>query len=134
MKPPKVLIVDADRASRLVLVRWFGKRMPEIELIDAPDGAGAVRMMTSDCPDVVLTELILPDLDGEELIHQIRRLPRGPDVIIIAVTAQAMRGDRERGLALGCDDYVTKPISPGDVEERVRAWLQERRGRDSRGS
>ena len=126
MKPPKVLIVDADRTSRLVLARWLGKRMPEVELVDASDGAGAVRSMTSDCPDVILTELILPDLDGEDLIQQIRQLPRGADVVIIAVTAQAMSGDRERGLALGCDDYVTKPISPGDVEDRVRAWLQER--------
>jgi CheY-like chemotaxis protein len=131
MKPPKVLIVDADRTSRLVLARWLGKRMPEVELVDASDGAGAVRTMASDCPDVILTELILPDLDGKELIQRIRQLPRGSDVVIIAVTAQAMSGDRERGLALGCDDYVTKPISPGDVEDRVRAWLQERHGRDN---
>lgn len=101
--------------------------MPEVELLSVADGTAALRTVTTDHPDVILTELVLPDLDGQELIQRIRALPRGAEVIIIAVTAQAMRGDRERGLALGCDDYVTKPISPRDVEARVRAWLQERR-------
>jgi CheY-like chemotaxis protein len=130
VKPSKILIVDADRTSRLVLSRWLGKRMPEVELLDVSNGTAAVRTMTTDQPDVILTELVLPDLDGEELIQRIRALPNGDDVVIIAVTAQAMSGDRERGLALGCDDYVTKPISPRDVEARVRAWLQERRRHD----
>jgi CheY-like chemotaxis protein len=127
---PSILIVDADRTSRLVLSRWLAKRMPEVELLAVSDGAAALRTVTADQPDVILTELVLPDLDGRELVQRIRALPRGAEVVIIAVTAQAMSGDRERGLALGCDDYVTKPISPRDVEALVRAWLQERRNHD----
>jgi two-component system cell cycle response regulator DivK len=127
----RILVVDGDRVSRLVLTRWLTKRMPEVEIADASDGAAAVEHATDDCPDVILMELGLAEIDGPELIRRVRALGGGERTVIIAVTARAMPGDREKALAAGCDDYVTKPAAPQLVEEKVRSWL--RQGRRPRG-
>jgi CheY-like chemotaxis protein len=118
----RILIVD-DNAINLKLVRYIVEdRGYEVDsAIDATTALAAVR---ANRPDVILMDLQLPGIDGLALTRQLKSDPATRDIAIIAVTAYAMKGDRERAIEAGCDDYVTKPIDtralPGVIARHVR--------------
>lgn len=80
-------------------------------VVRAVDGAGLEALLGSETPDVVLLDMNLPDVPGTEIAARLRADAAFDRVPVIAVTAHAMRGDRERFLGAGCDDYVAKPIA-----------------------
>ena len=104
----RVLIVD-DNPVNLKLVAYLVKAQG-YEVDTAIDAGAALAALQARRPDVILMDLQLPGVDGLELTRRIKADPATRDVAIIAVTAYAMTGDREKALAAGCDDYVTKPI------------------------
>jgi CheY-like chemotaxis protein len=79
-------------------------------VIIATDGAQGVAMATSEQPDLILMDLTLPDMDGWEATQRIKDNPATKHIPIVALTAHAMTGDRERTMAAGCDDFDTKPV------------------------
>jgi two-component system cell cycle response regulator DivK len=87
----------------------------------ARDGAELVRLSAGDPPDLVLLDMSLPDTTGVELAGFLRADPRLARVPLVAVTAHAMRGDRERFLAAGCDAYVAKPIDARELMATIAA-------------
>jgi CheY-like chemotaxis protein len=117
----RVLIVD-DNAVNLKLVAYLVKAQG-YEVDTAIDADSALTALHARKPDVVLMDLQLPGVDGIELTRRIKADPATHDVAIIAVTAYAMTGDRERAIEAGCDDYVTKPIDtralPGVIARHV---------------
>jgi CheY-like chemotaxis protein len=104
----KILLIEDNVAIRDMLSRRLQKRGYEVAV--AADGAAAVAAIAADRPDLVLMDMHLPVLDGWEATRQIKGSAAGRDLPIIALTADAMAGDREKALAAGCDDYETKPI------------------------
>jgi CheY-like chemotaxis protein len=80
------------------------------EVLRARDGALGIAMAVSERPDLILMDLNLPEMDGWEATRRLRDEPATRDIPIIALTAHAMAGDREKALAAGCDDFDTKPI------------------------
>jgi CheY-like chemotaxis protein len=102
------LIVD-DNATNLKLVAYLVKAQG-YDVDTASDAASAIAAIAARRPDVILMDLQLPGIDGLELTRQIKSDPATRAIKIIAVTAFAMKGDQEKALAAGCDDYVTKPI------------------------
>jgi CheY-like chemotaxis protein len=104
----KVLIVD-DNATNLKLVRYVVEAAG-YEVTTAIDAESALAALARAKPDVILMDVQLPGVDGLELTRRIKANPETAGVAIIAVTAYAMKGDREKALEAGCDDYVTKPI------------------------
>ena len=88
--------------------------------LEATTGGEAVDMASEHTPDLVLMDIQLPDLDGVEALRRLRADPRTATIPIVALTAQAMRGDRERFLASGFDGYVSKPVNVRDLIETVR--------------
>ena len=104
----RVLIVD-DNATNAKLVAYV-MRDAGFEVDTAGDAAAALARIAAARPRVILMDLQLPGTDGLVLARHLKADPATRGIAIVAVTAYAMKGDRERALAAGCDDYVTKPI------------------------
>jgi two-component system, cell cycle response regulator DivK len=96
-------------------------------MIIATDGAQGVAMASSERPDMILMDLSLPVLDGWEATRRIKAAPDTKHIPVIALTANAMAGDREKALAAGCDDYDTKPVELPRLLGKIKQ-LAERNG------
>lgn len=103
----KLLVVEDNEINLDMIVRRLRK---EFDLIVARSGAEALEKARTDAPAAILMDLGLPDIDGLETTRRLRADPATTDIPVIALTAQAMTGDRERILAAGCSDYEPKPI------------------------
>jgi len=92
-----------------------------LTVVVATDGAKGVAMAASEKPDVILMDLSLPVLDGWEATRRIKAAPETCHIPVIALTAHAMSGDRERALAAGCDDFDIKPVELTRLLNKIRA-------------
>ena len=90
-------------------------------VVVASDGAQGVTMARSERPDLILMDLTLPDIDGKEATRRIKADPATNDIPVIALTANAMAGDREEAIAAGCDDFDTKPVELPRLLGKIRA-------------
>ena len=90
-------------------------------VIIATDGAQGVAMAASEQPDLILMDLTLPNIDGEEATRRIKADPATRSIPVIALTANAMPDDREKALAAGCDDFDTKPVELPRLLDKIRA-------------
>ncbi|HJQ44019.1 MAG TPA: response regulator, partial [Jatrophihabitantaceae bacterium] len=97
------------------------------EVVAAATGSDAIRLAHECHPDLVVLDVQLPDLDGYEVLRQLRADPVLEQVPVIAVTAYAMVGDRDDALAAGFDGYLSKPIDPTTLAEALDAYLPEAR-------
>ena len=90
----------------------------------APDGAQAVTMAAAERPDLILMDLSLPVLDGWEATRRIKAAPETRHIPVIALTAHAMAGDREKAIAAGCDDFDTKPVEMPRLLDKIQTWVK----------
>jgi CheY-like chemotaxis protein len=105
---PKVLLVEDNEMNRDMLSRRLIKK--GYEVVMALDGEEALEMAGSESPDLILMDISLPGLDGWEATRRLKAMPGTQAIPIIALTAHAMAGDKEKCLEAGCDDYDTKPV------------------------
>ena len=98
------------------------------EVIEAEDGLTGVEMALHEQPDLILMDISLPGIDGVEATQRIKSFEGTQHIPVIALTANAMRGDRERFLAAGCDDYLSKPISMSELLEMLHKYLDNSKG------
>ncbi len=118
----RVLIVDDDVRNLFALASLLEER--GLEVVFSETGAEALEILGSDASvDLVLMDIMMPQMDGYETIRAARLMPQAMDLPIIAVTAKAMQGDREKSIAAGASDYVTKPVDPGKLIAMVSGWL-----------
>jgi two-component system cell cycle response regulator DivK len=117
----KILIVEDNELNRDMLSRRLGRKGFEVEA--AVDGRAGVERALSGGFDLVLMDMSLPEIDGWEATRRIRTDPRGASLPIIALTAHAMPGDREKALAAGCDDYDSKPVEFDRLLGKIKARL-----------
>jgi DNA-binding response OmpR family regulator len=126
----QVLVVDDEPHIRTVLRGYL--EAEGFAVSEAADGEAAVRQVRQSPPDLVLLDVMLPGIDGLEVLRQLRTFS---DVYVILVTARTEEVDKLVGLGVGADDYVTKPFSPREVAARVKAVLRRDRGmRDAGGA
>jgi len=118
----KILVVD-DEPDAVELVK-FNLKGAGYEVITAADGEEALAKARMALPDVIVLDLMLPEVDGLEVCKILRRDPKTSGIPIIMLTAKAAEIDRVLGLELGADDYVTKPFSPRELVARIRAVLR----------
>jgi two-component system cell cycle response regulator DivK len=115
----KILYVE-DNQDNIYVLEHRLKRQGHTVVI-ACDGASGVQFAAIERPDVILMDLSLPVLDGWEATRQLKAAPQTRHIPVIALTANAMTGDREKALAAGCDDFDTKPIVMSRLLEKIRA-------------
>jgi two-component system cell cycle response regulator DivK len=118
---PKILLVEDNELNRDMLSRRLQRKGYEVAL--AMDGPQGVEMALNGGYDLILMDMSLPELDGWEATRRVREAPQGKQVPIIALTAHAMSGDREKAMAAGCDDYDTKPVELERLLGKIEALL-----------
>ena len=118
-------ILIADDEPNIVISLEFLMKKANYDVRVARDGQEALRAIEERVPDLVLLDVMMPKLDGFSVCQTIRDNPDWKDVKIVILTARGRDIEREKGLALGADDYITKPFSTRDVVERVRQYLGE---------
>jgi DNA-binding response OmpR family regulator len=127
----KILVVD-DEPDVLHLVQ-YNLNAADYDVVTAGDGEQALKKVRSAPPDLIILDLMLPELDGLEVCKLLRRDQSTASIPIIMLTAKAAEMDRVLGLELGADDYVTKPFSPRELVLRVKRLLRTGVGPDDKG-
>jgi len=125
MERKKILVVEDNEDNRRILVYRLGK-IGEFDIREATNGLEALAEVERDPPDLIFMDLKMPVMDGWEATRRIRGMSRAASVRIIALTAQAMAGDEEKALEIGCDDYLAKPVvDPSLVRQKLERLLGE---------
>ena len=106
-------------------------RDKDYSLLEATDGEEALAVAMEGRPDLIIMDIQLPKMDGLEVTRRLRQIPQFRQTPIIALTASAMEGDREKIIAAGCDEYISKPVKPRQFPHLVAEML--RRGGDDGG-
>ena len=119
LKDRRILIVDDE--ERMVRFIRLNLEHDGFRVIEAFNGTQAINKVRSNLPDLVLLDIMMPDIDGFEVLRIIREVSAIP---VIMLTAKGEEDDRVRGLELGADDYITKPFSPRELVSRVKAVLR----------
>jgi DNA-binding response OmpR family regulator len=115
----RILVVDDER--RMVGFIRLNLEQDGFEVIEAYDGSTALERLRDSLPDLILLDVMMPDIDGFEVLRTIREISQVP---VIMLTAKSEEDDKVKGLELGADDYVTKPFSPRELVSRVKAVLR----------
>ncbi len=135
--PHTALVVEDNRFNRIILKRLLERH--GVQVMEAADGAAALAILRSGAHNfsMILVDIQMPGMDGFELLGEIRKLPsrqHNPDVPVIAVTAHALAGDRQKCLQAGMDDYVSKPLHPEEVKRVVDRWAGRATPKDTSGA
>jgi len=117
----RILLVEDNDMNRDMLSRRLIKK--GYEIIEAVNGREAVDKSKSEKPDLILMDLSLPEIDGWEATRMIKADKSTKHIPIIALTAHAMSGDKEKAIGSGCDDYDTKPINLPQLLEKMESFL-----------
>jgi DNA-binding response OmpR family regulator len=121
----RVLVVDDE--PNILLSLEFLMQQAGFEVVTATDGETALQRVAERPPDLILLDISLPGLSGFEVLEQLRAQPEHARLPIIMLTAHGREVEREKGLALGADDYITKPFSTRQLVEKVQALLAQGR-------
>jgi two-component system KDP operon response regulator KdpE len=117
----KVLLIEDDENIAASISLCFEFRWPEAEVIATTEGTKGIEMTESESPDIIILDLNLPDIDGLDVLKQIRLFS---DVPLIILTIRDVEMDKVKGLEMGADDYIVKPFSALDLLARVKATLR----------
>jgi two-component system, cell cycle response regulator DivK len=120
----KILLVEDNELNRDMLSRRLQRR--GFEVVNAVDGQEGVEMAHSEAPELILMDISLPIMDGWEAARKIKTSPKTRATPIIALTAHAMVGDREKSLEAGCDDYDTKPIDFQRLLQKMKTLMEKK--------
>jgi two-component system cell cycle response regulator DivK len=122
MSKARILYIEDDPGNRMLV-----RRILEAEgfsIMEATDGPAGLEIAAQTHPDLILLDINLPEIDGYDLAKRFRDTPGLQQVPILAITANVMKGDRERTLEAGCDGYIQKPIDVDQLPEQVKTALQ----------
>lgn len=121
---PHVLYIDDEPTNRLLVKRIL---VAEGFKVDEADNAhDGIQLASDNPPDLILMDISMPDMDGLEATQRLRDISTLAHITVIALTANAMTGDRERFLAAGCDGYISKPIDVDTFVDEISQYLPDR--------
>lgn len=125
MARAKVLYIEDNIENRTLV-----KRVLEVEdyiVLEADDGIDGLRIIQEEAPDLILIDINLPEIDGYEITTRLRQMESLSNIPIVALTANVLKGDRERSLEAGCDGYIQKPIDVDLLPAQIAAFLRQAR-------
>ncbi|MCB9454172.1 MAG: response regulator [Anaerolineaceae bacterium] len=117
----RILVVEDNRDNMTLMVDVLASM--DFDVLQAENGQQGVDTAQTEKPDLILMDLSLPGMDGWTATKEIKKRPDLAHIPVIALTAHAMVGDRERALAAGCDDYISKPINLGELTRKINKLL-----------
>lgn len=117
----KILVVDDNQDSRELVIKVLRKEA--VQLFEAIDGKDALEKVEQARPNLILMDISLPKIDGYEVTRRLKNSNHFAAIPIIALTAHAMKGDKEKALAAGCDGYISKPINIHAFYEEIASFL-----------
>jgi CheY-like chemotaxis protein len=118
----KILLVD-DSNTTLLMEETLFKQHTKYDVVLARDGREAIAKAISERPDLILMDVVMPNMDGFEACREIRKRVSLREIPIILVTSRGEASNVETGFECGCNDYLTKPINPGELMELVDSYL-----------
>ncbi|OHA63970.1 MAG: hypothetical protein A3J30_00025 [Candidatus Wildermuthbacteria bacterium RIFCSPLOWO2_02_FULL_47_9c] len=120
----KILLIEDDKFLRELIIQKLGKE--GYDVTEAPEGEAGLSKMQKDKPDLVLLDLILPGIDGFEVLSRMKKDPNLASIPVIILSNLGQRDDMQKGIALGAKDYLIKAhFTPGEIVEKIRGTLQE---------
>jgi two-component system cell cycle response regulator DivK len=125
MDGAKILYIEDNVENRILV-----KRVLEVEgyvVLEADDGIDGLRIIREEAPDLILIDINLPEIDGYEITTRLRQMEGLNSIPIVALTANVLKGDRERSLDAGCDGYIQKPIDVDLLPAQIAAFLRQAR-------
>ena len=118
----KILIVEDNQDNRELLIKIL--KVKGFRIIEAVDGEDALQKVSVERPDLILMDISIPKIDGYEVTRRLKNQPDFQNIPIIALTAHAMKGDREKASKAGCDGYITKPINIRELPNQIIGFLK----------
>jgi len=119
----KILIIE-DSPTMRQLIAFALKRLPGVRIVEAHDGVDGLKKLSSDKFDLILTDINMPVMDGLKLVSLVRNDANYRTTPIVVITTEGAQEDRDRALALGANDYITKPIQANRILELARSLLK----------
>lgn len=120
--PRKILIVEDNQDSRELAVKVLKNK--GYQTIEASDGEEALEKASAEKPDLILLDISIPKIDGYEVAKRLKSDEELKDIPIVALTAHAMKGDREKVIVAGFEGYISKPINVRELPDQVRSYLR----------
>ena len=121
-EPKKILYVEDTFENRMLIRRIL--QADGFTVLEAENARHAMQVLDTETPDLILMDINMPDMDGYTLTQHLREIPPLTRIPIVALTANVMRGDRERTLAAGCDGYIQKPIDVDTFSNQLNHYLE----------
>ncbi len=121
MSEVRILYIEDNESNRLLVRRVLEAEGYTVE--EAADGPTGLAKVRTSPPDLVLLDINLPEVDGYEMVRRLRSLPGMAGVPIVALTANVMKGDRERTIEAGCDGYIQKPVDVDALPSQIASFL-----------
>lgn len=117
----RILIIEDDRST--ARLTEYTLRQAGYEVDVASDGFEGLRRALAEHPDLIILDIMLPGLDGYEVCHRVRQKPETANLPILMISAKARQDDKDIGLRVGADEYLTKPVDPSEILARVESLL-----------
>jgi len=122
--PKKILIVDDNQDSRELAVKVLKNK--GYQMIEAIDGEEALEKAVAEKPDLILMDISIPKITGYEVTRKLKSQADFKATPIIALTAHAMKGDKEKALEAGCDGYISKPINVHELPDQIKSYMKDK--------
>ena len=122
--PKKILIVDDNQDSRELAVKVL--KNVGYQMIEAADGEDALEKAVAENPDLILMDISIPKIDGYEVTRRLKSQVSFKNTPIIALTAHAMKGDKEKAMESGCEGYISKPIDIHELPNQIKSYLKDK--------
>jgi two-component system chemotaxis response regulator CheY len=118
----RILVADDSQTMRMFILFHLIKMLPGVKIVEAVNGADALEKLSGQDVDLILTDMNMPEMDGAGLVRAVRQVLKRETPIIVITTMGELK-DRERGLSLGANGYITKPINPREFREAILKLL-----------